>query len=268
MVKWVQARLDTPDSFRHAYQSKKPIRTWTCGSLYDAFSRYWWPFETIHPVARRTIRGESFSQAKALLDELAGILAESIGRDDAGLCRETCFAILQWGGVLVKNRAYLEQRGEKLPGDLRAIQGIRLDRIRTRALPVMRMSSGMVKVYSLLVEHLVMYDSRVAAALCLLVRQYCVEAGLDAVPAPLRFRLLPARSAALRDPSDGRYKFSGLTAMPDHLRWKQYLESVVRASWLLKAIVRTCPSSFSKLGRGEDVQALQSALSQSRRNWR
>lgn len=50
----------------------------------------------------------------------------------------------------------------------------------------LKMNSGFSKIYSLLVDDFIMYDSRVAAALCLLVRRFCEAKGLNEVPGSLK----------------------------------------------------------------------------------
>ncbi|MDQ7793646.1 MAG: hypothetical protein RDU89_04410 [bacterium] len=182
-------------------------------------------------------------------------MARSLAEGDAQRCLQACLSVLEWGGVRRWNDHYLQTMGSRLGPQLLAVKRkLRLESLDTSALPPIRMSSGMVKIYSLLVDDLVMYDSRVAAALCLLTRLFCREAGIHSVPRALRFGLLPHRSQAQRDPSEGSYSF------PTVVRSEAYLDSLARASWLLRAVVRGRRSLFTCLGTGEDLHALQSAL--------
>lgn len=83
----------------------------------------------------------------------------------------------------------------------------------------------MTKVYSLICESLVIYDSRVAAALGWIVVKYCQAMGLRQVPTELRFPWAPAKSAPgasnpkQRNPSAGSLIFPTLRAGALHAEW-------------------------------------------------
>jgi len=256
MVAWVQDKLDSPGSFCHTYTTRRAPGLWSCDSLYGAFEGYHWKFEFTHPDTRRVVKGTSFSETRAALDDLTGVLKQSLNSGDHHGCLAACLSVLQWGGVLLGNEQHLRAMGHRLVPYLKDVASLTLESLDVRSLPQIRVTSGMVKLYSLLVNDLVMYDSRVAAALCLLVRLFCEDVGLPKVPPALGFRQLPHRSSFLRDASQGEYLFNSVGPMEDAL----YLDSVVKASWLLRSVVRNRPSRFSLLGKGKDLDALQSAL--------
>ncbi len=121
----------------------------------------------------------------------------------------------------------------------------------------LRFNAGLSKVYSLLLDDFVIYDSRVAAALGWLVVRYCHAHQLSAVPGTLAFPWSSGREAASvsdakrRDPSDGKYQFPRLGDARLHARWN------LRASWLIQALAARLPD-FCNLPDG--IRALESSL--------
>lgn len=95
----------------------------------------------------------------------------------------------------------------------------------------LRMNAGYTKVYSLLCEGIIIYDGRVGAALCWLVRRFLKSMGhIGPVPDVLAFLWAPGRSAQNRNPSGDGYTFARLGS--DGAAWAR---ANVRASWLLEA---------------------------------
>ena len=56
------------------------------------------------------------------------------------------------------------------------------------------MNSGFTKIYSLYINDFIIYDSRVGAALCYLVKLYCIEQKQGGVPSSLKFAYGDARN--------------------------------------------------------------------------
>jgi hypothetical protein len=118
------------------------------------------------------------------------------------------------------------------------------------------MNSGWTKIYSLLVEDFAMYDSRVSAALCMLVGLFAQKGGLSSLPNELRFCQLPHRATVDRTPPYFRDQFP-----KGWCGGRRHLCSNIMANWILSATVRARPSRFSSLqASGRDMWALQSAL--------
>ena len=59
------------------------------------------------------------------------------------------------------------------------------------------MNSGFTKIYSLYINDFIIYDSRVGAALCYLVKLYCIEQKQGGVPSLLKFAYGDARNRRL-----------------------------------------------------------------------
>jgi hypothetical protein len=103
-----------------------------------------------------------------------------------------------------------------------------------------KMNSGWTKYYSFALPAHVIYDSRVGAALCYLVRRYLesreAEHRVDAVPESLAFRWAPGQGERnTRDPSCGPYKFARLSGGPAGSR--EWARVNIQANWILSAAV-------------------------------
>ncbi|ALL71591.1 hypothetical protein K788_0006002 (plasmid) [Paraburkholderia caribensis MBA4] len=103
-----------------------------------------------------------------------------------------------------------------------------------------KMNSGWTKYYSFALPAHVIYDSRVGAALCYLVRRYLEsfesERQVDAVPESLAFRWAPGQGERnTRDPSSGSYRFARLSGGPAGSR--EWARVNIQANWILSAAV-------------------------------
>ena len=121
------------------------------------------------------------------------------------------------------------------------------------------MSSGFTKIYSLIVRDFVIYDSRVGAALCYLVRKFCQESGLDMTPEELKFSWgvlrMNTKSKIVENPRNpyiGIYKFLIIT---NH--YNSHLENNIRANWLVKELYRKDIESFGKLDIKDGLRAIR-----------
>ncbi|QYY33777.1 hypothetical protein K2O51_33570 (plasmid) [Cupriavidus pinatubonensis] len=93
-----------------------------------------------------------------------------------------------------------------------------------------RMNAGFTKVYSLLLRGIIIYDGRVGAALCWLVRRFLVSIGHPGhVPDELAFLWSAGRGRQNRNPNGNGFTFDKLSV--DGRAWAQ---ANVRASWILE----------------------------------
>lgn len=158
-------------------------------------------------------------------------------------------AVFHWGGVYTErgNRGWLAANHGNLAAILGAVVDDHARDDDVSLVPNLRFNSGMTKVYSLLIEDFIIYDSRVAAALAWLAKRWwAIDCGQPAgtLPQRLRFACLPVNGAmaAYRNPDLGL--FPKLAAKPyEHYTWN------VRASWLLAESLRVAgvKSHFSSL---------------------
>jgi hypothetical protein len=120
----------------------------------------------------------------------------------------------------------------------------------------------MTKIYSLLLDNFVIYDTRVAAALAWAVRKYCQANAVGAVPPCLDFPVGCAKEGANidplqrknRNPSSGSLQFQSLASGRVHARWN------MRASWLLTDVLDRCPNDHAFRALNDPLRALESAL--------
>lgn len=224
-------------------------------TIKDALIAYQWPLKRKEGAPRTsdtpgnfilpsvpTLEGcSTFAENARVLDILSQALRKayhgSITSNDE--LSGAVAAILHWGGVYTKtqsggNKPWLAENQHNLRqilGEVVADHAKGEDRSNVAQL---RFNSGMTKVYSLLLEDFIIYDSRVAAALAWLVLTWCKEAygrgmaGL--IVDSLRFACPPGNgnAAAFRNPDKGTFKT--LTSKPaEHYCWN------VRANWLLQS---------------------------------
>jgi len=260
---WMQERLDKPGSFVHQYVDARTKTLWSCTSLYSAFESYEWKFDAYLPVSRQRVSGRTFADTHTFFNRLATELTESIGQGNNEKCKECCLSVLAWGGVLSRNAGVIKDLAEsgELCSELQKTRELlNLETYDTSKHNGILINSGFTKIYSLLSDGFIMYDGRVGAALGLLVRKFCEDQALDAVPELLRFGYKRGREAnysALnrRNPSTEIYRFPEISNNPG-----KHLNDNVKASWLLGEIIRRSDSLFSQLDSSQQVMALQAAL--------
>ena len=100
------------------------------------------------------------------------------------------------------------------------------------------MNSGFTKIYSLLMDNFVIYDSRVGAALGLIIKEFLTEKNILKIPKELNFAYGNARPTKgdnntknKRNPSTETYKFSVLRNNNIH-----HTINNIKANWLLREI--------------------------------
>jgi hypothetical protein len=240
MIAWLRERFEGNGAFCHSYRDRQSGKDWRCDGLFEAFQSYEWG-------------GKDWWANKAELDDYRVRLRRAVaaGAEDAAV---TCsLEILKWGGVIAKNGVALEARRTNWISELRHMTNVlQADHEPSRSdliLPsgsVCKMNAGFVKIYSVLLDYLVIYDGRVGAALGLLVRQFCEDTSKQAVPEPLKFAYGSPKegmnpvSPKTRNPSTPTFKFPRL--QPDPVF---HSAQAMRASWLLKAALEPDPAPFS-----------------------
>lgn len=234
-IKFVLSKEAT-NEFRHTYVSLNPRLLWDFHSIYNAFEKYNW-------------KGKDFKSTTELLQKLQHGLREAvaIGQNAHSYCEE----ILKWGGVLNKgnkNNINSVESFTSLENRLKDAQS----RLNPNSYDLtdptndILISSGFSKIYSLLIDDFVIYDSRVAAALCLLVRKYSEECNLPSVPSELQFARTPARQAnghlgEIRNASQGCYTFPRIY---NNNNPQRYIENNMKATWLINSIAKHENSVF------------------------
>jgi hypothetical protein len=242
-LEWLRPALRGAAPFVHRYRDRRHGTEWTCATLHHAFTSYRWS-------------GNDWAANKRELDDFREQLRTAVAARDETRAASVSEQVLRWGGVWARNGAYLaDRRGTWIAelAHMRSVLGrysepsttdLRL--VRSDALTACRLNAGLVKVYSVLLGHFVIYDGRVGAALGLLVRNFCRQKHCLTVPGALAFaygapkEAEQPRARKLRNPSHETLTFP-------KLRNDSCFHAVqaMRASWLLKAALDAERGAFS-----------------------
>ena len=172
-----------------------------------------------------------------------------------------CIEILKWGGgakLLNSNKKKLEK--ENL-SDFFAKMNKILDRdklaeIKISDLNSKYISSGFTKIYAALNENFIMYDGRVGAALCYLIRFYLQENNKFELPYELVFGYGLAMGKQNRNPNSAANKTILFKEISSHR--DIHFISNIKANWLLELIANQV--TLPQIKEKEKIFALQTAL--------
>ena len=175
--------------------------------------------------------------------------------------------VMTWGGVRAGNVRWLHANQTLLPQILsstrQALDAGNDDHPLLGARDL-RFNAGMTKVYSLICDRFVIYDSRVGAALGWAVVKFCQTRKLPEIPQELRFPWAPAMGAAndlspkRRNAGQSGLTFPRLVSGTTHACWN------LKASWLLSAVLEHAATQSSGFNQIENfhtrLRALEAAL--------
>lgn len=251
------ARHISDSELGHHYQRPNAAHATQFANLADAARKYEWP---IAAAVRDGEMSVDLAANTRVLERLQSALKNA--RTDEAM-RDACIAVMQWGGVVNGNVPWLEKNTVGLAPLVKDVAKLLCsDDEETLRLPEnLRFNAGMTKVYSLLLDNFIIYDSRVAAALCWFITHWAIESNAAAIPEALRFPCMPAKEGydpqirKLRNPSVGAWQFPQLNNRPRlHAHWN------LRASWLLEAALKEAgpETAFHKFS--QPLRALEAAL--------
>lgn len=237
----------SPDSFslKSAYKS-----------LGGALNLYKWPDNK---------NGLNFANTKAKLDQLEVELQSSVDSKDKFGVFKACVRILQWGGVGagIQGVALLYCDDNLIEALNSAISILNSESIDYSVFDKkLRMNSSFTKIYSLLSkEPFIIYDSRVAGALALIIREYWKANRVNCnFSEKLAFAIPEDRSTVNRNPSDkdSNIIFKNTKSVTNkdalHAKWN------VRANWLLEASILEHNSKLSEIEVRNKMREIEAAL--------
>lgn len=205
----------------------------------------------VHPIVPVLAAHSSLASNTVVLNIIQRTLraAYAAGPTGAHQLSGAVAAVFHWGGVYTErgNRGWLSANHGNLLAILQATVHDHARGEDTTNVDSLRFNSGMTKVYSLLIDNFIIYDSRVAAALAWLAKRWwTIECGEPAhtLPQHLRFACLPANGAMAHCRNPDVTLFPMIVANPnEHYLWN------VRANWLLADSLRVAGvnSHFSSL---------------------
>lgn len=246
-IEWFARK--TESEFIHEYETKKPKKKYSFISIYDAYRKYEW-------------KGKTLEENNKSLFLWSKELKRSVENGDEKLCKDICFKILEWGGVLNNNESKIRNNLDIINTLKHARLKLSEDTIKDKDYYMdLFMGGGFSKIYSLYLDDFIIYDSRVSSALCYLVRKYCECENIMFIPEKLKFSYSFGRTKAHRSPNTDVYKFIGCNGSKNESVNKRfvYITSNIKASWLLKEVAGKS-SKFNLLPESERLRALEAAL--------
>ena len=251
---WITPIVTGERPLKHQWCSPKWGR-WSCESLFGAYVDFDWRFSLQLTGEAERIRGRSFRENADALDLLSTMLRDSADKGKADTFLSAALAVVEWGGVRQNKPRLIALGKSALPMIRDAAHQLdpelgdweRLDLVRD-------MNSGFSKIYSLMIDGFPIYDSRVAGALCALIRAYCEESGLATVPPLLSLGLPLSQGRSQRNPSVGPLQFHRLW----HGQRRLYAVSNLMAAWLLGPMAEL--GAFASLPIKQRLLAVESAM--------
>jgi hypothetical protein len=259
-VVWLAANLRHPTLFAHQYTDRRNGKAWQFKGIEDACKQYHWK----HKGAMGSPAGTCLTSNDAALTALGKALQNGVDAANDVDVLAASSGVMKWGGVSAGNVRWLTINSDGLSALLESTaaafaSGNLADPILLNA--NLRFNAGMTKVYSLLVQDFIIYDSRVAAALGWIVVKYCQDMKLTQVPAELAFPWAPAKEATgakspkNRNPACYGFFFPRLTNAVQHAEWN------LKASWILaEALALSGAESFASFTSVAPLRRLESAL--------
>lgn len=258
-IDWVSPKISGESKFHHRYLNSRNKTIWECNSIYNAYENYHWSFTCSLPDKGK-IKGRTYAESENALIVISNGLKETLKSHDSDGLLAYCLSTLEWGGVKRSNDSRLKEMGKNIvPYFENSISKLNPEITNTNNdFSGVIMNSGFTKIYSLLIEDFIIYDSRVGAALGLLVKQYLSDKNINYIPEELNYPYGNARPTQSdtgkinkRNPSNDKYKFKALNNEDQkHIKYNTY------ANWLLKKL-----SEKSKFRHADNpIRALEAAL--------
>ncbi|MFN6374516.1 MAG: hypothetical protein ACK4YD_05040 [Chitinophagia bacterium] len=224
---------------------------WGCISIFDAYNQYYW--------------GAGDFQANSdILNELKFRGHRAILEQDNTQLINFSIDVLRWGKVINRNLPYIVNYQNLEYGSFmeEVIAGCNILNLNefddeTSFNINLRLNSGFTKIYSLLIENFIIYDSRVSLALCRMIGEYLNENIIRDIPNELNFRIPPRRNGGNGYHFNENIIFRGINSPIQHQI------NNVRSSWILNKVLTdddNFNSNFSQLPYEIRLRALESAL--------
>lgn len=217
--------------FEHQYLIRQTGGDWFCTNIRDAAIKYQWPWRG---------SGNTLCKNATDLDRLQINLRNALKAQRSADLVNSSIGVFKWGGVLNGNKNRVEAESKILVGYYAiTISELHLGGDDSRLSNVWNMNAGFSKVYSLLSDGIIMYDSRVGAALGYLVKRCATQQNWKTIPEELLFPYAPARNSLTsvnplnRNPGSFHgVSFPSFSGRPG-------LQSIymLRASWIIDAVI-------------------------------
>ena len=250
--------------FEHNYVTSSPILNndwiafncgetqWKCTSLEDAYIQYYWKANNV--------------KTTDIIKKLEGMIQADYRINDQEKLLISCMAIMGWGGVLSNNNKTLFKLYRN--GSLKTMLERSLNTLKSSDPDLScfnnnqddacYMTSGYSKIISLLDSNFVIYDSRVAAALGMIVNIFCDEYKLNKIPGHLDFVIPSQKNDKTNRLPEGFKRLAGYNMHKRYAKW------MLRLSWLLGEVVKELNNNgheFAGLkGKPKQMRAIEMSL--------
>lgn len=284
-VIFLKGKIDSvQDSFTHSYQIREGNKNiswikyncgthWSCNSLQDAHRKYYWASKNYYENEK------NLNFLKAKLQDIFSEYKYEVSSKDRSLLQlefmKCCRDILVWGGVLPHNSEWMVNKlcdGDLIKSfsDAKEILESEDPIIRTKEWTnnhsPYRMNAGYTKIFSLLCENFIIYDSRVAAALGLIIQDFLrnpENKKLDqSIKDDLTIRFMDAKGKQNRNPSNNNIEFEKMLNNAQHAEWN------IKINWILSTSIEKAEFNWEYIknekvitvGNENKMRALESAL--------
>ena len=252
-IKWIAPKLN--NDFKHEYVNSSNKSLWFCDSIYNACENYNW-------------NEVSFTKTTQILNSLKDELNQSIKNGNNKEVQLACLKVLHWGGVLSSNWDHITNNNELIFSLESAKNKLNPNSFNLKwPISEIILNSGFTKIYSLIIEDFIIYDSRVSAALCHLIKLYLIENGDNKIPESLNFRFEEGRKGESRNPNTKNlpFNFSKIRRYKqvEKKRINDYSDfqiNNIKASWMLKEILEKTESNFNEIEASNRLRSLEAAL--------
>ena len=257
-VSWLSDAINLP--FEHQYYHRKRRRFWKCSSFQDAVDGI---------TKDQVMRGYEWNGRG--FEENALELTELKNRANKSLDKDVARDIIKWGGIRKDTTHYMGK--DVVAYLLTACQRLNPETFRLSDISGLpHMNSSFTKIYSLLIEDFIIYDSRVGAALGHLVclfysaTQRRIENsefekinfawGAPPFGEHTKYKELMAKS---RNPSNGHLIFPRLTSLSHPRDVARHTINNIRASWILKEVIKSSAHPYFDTSQ-DGIRRLEAAL--------
>jgi hypothetical protein len=196
----------------------------------------------------------------AILNGIQNELNIAIKNEDFLSFRDASHDLMKWGGTMKGNNEWLSNEGNfpVIHETLKLLKSQVDDINEIKRVKDLRFNSGLTKVYSLIADDFIIYDSRVAAALAWYVLKFIKAKNINAIPDALKFACMKAKGGKQqRNPlaGEGAFDYTKHNYPEIHAQWN------IRASWILSAALNGMSGSIYHDQEGlQPLRALEAAL--------
>ena len=242
-INWIEPKLSEGTNFKHSYVLNKTKINWECTNLYNAYLNYSW-------------NDVDFNKNSFTLSKLKDSINHGISEGNQLQTKQACIDILTWGHVTQHNKQWIDIQSD-IVGYLKNVSlALNNNTFNTNSLnSTIRLNAGFTKIYSLIIDDFIIYDSRVSAAICLLIKRFLLETNRLEVPDILKFHFETGKMGAPRNPNENKYLFPRI-----YNSNANHQISNIKANWLLKGILDNTSSKFNVLAVDSQMRALESSL--------